>query len=110
MHMLLNFYVNQHLFYALASSDVRPLIDAIDATRKIPSFAQWASFLRNHDELDLGRLTEKQREVVYRHFGPDKRMQLYSRGIRRRLAPMLANRAQIEMAYSMMFSLPGTPV
>jgi maltose alpha-D-glucosyltransferase/alpha-amylase len=68
-------------------------------------------FLRNHDELDLGRLNEKQRETVFRSFGPDKNMQLYDRGIRRRLAPMLGgDRRRLELAYSLMFTLPGTPV
>jgi maltose alpha-D-glucosyltransferase/alpha-amylase len=110
LHMLFNFFVNQHLFYALASADTRPLVRALEATRDIPDYAQWASFLRNHDELDLSRLTHRQREVVYQRFGPDARMQLYGRGIRRRLAPMLGSRAQIELAYSLMFSLPGSPV
>ena len=110
MHMLFNFYVNQHLFYSLASGDARPLANALEQTKQIPYYAQWASFLRNHDELDLGRLTSRQRRVVYDKFGPEARMQLYQRGIRRRLAPMLGNRAQLELAYSLMFSLPGTPV
>jgi maltose alpha-D-glucosyltransferase/alpha-amylase len=110
MHMMFNFYVNQHVFYALASADVRPLAKALRATRSIPKYSQWATFLRNHDELDLGRLTNPQREAVYARFGPEERMQLYGRGIRRRLAPMLANRPQLELAYSLMFSLPGTPV
>lgn len=110
MHMMFNFYVNQHLFYALATADTRPLARALEATRRIPEYAQWASFLRNHDELDLGRLTREQRQAVFGKFGPDKRMQVYGRGIRRRLAPMLGNRLQWEMAYSLMFSLPGTPV
>ena len=65
MHMMFNFYVNQHVFYALASADVRPLVQAIAATQRIPQYAQWASFLRNHDEVDLGRLTKTQRELVY---------------------------------------------
>jgi len=110
MHMLFNFYVNQHMFYALASGDVEPLAKAIRATQKIPEFAQWASFLRNHDELDLGRLTDKQRRLVFSKFGPEKQMQLYGRGIRRRLAPMLGGRPQLELAYSLMLSVPGTPV
>src|SRR5207249_5684081 len=110
MHMMFNFYVNQHVFYTLASADVRPLEKALEATQRIPQYAQWASFLRNHDELDLGRLTKQQRQLTYEKFGPDKNMQLYGRGIRRRLAPMLGNRPQLEMAYSLMFSLPGTPV
>jgi maltose alpha-D-glucosyltransferase / alpha-amylase len=110
MHMLLNFFVNQYVFYAMASGDARPLADALEATKKIPRFAQWASFLRNHDELDLARLSAEQRNLVYEKFGPDPRMQLYGRGIRRRMAPMLGNRPQLEMAYSLVFSLPGTPV
>ncbi len=110
IHMMFNFYVNQHLFYALATSDVAPLKRALRATKVIPAEAQWGQFLRNHDELDLGRLTKPQRERVFAQFAPDEKMRLYDRGIRRRLAPMLGSRAQLELAYSLMFSLPGTPV
>jgi maltose alpha-D-glucosyltransferase/alpha-amylase len=111
MQMMFNFQVNQHLFYALASSDTRPLIKALKATKPRPATAQWGLFLRNHDELDLGRLTEKERQAVFDAFGPEPDMQLYERGIRRRLAPMLAGeRRRIELAYSLMFTLPGTPV
>jgi maltose alpha-D-glucosyltransferase/alpha-amylase len=111
MHMMFNFQVNQNLFYALAASDSRPLVQALKATKPRPATAQWGLFLRNHDELDLGRLTEEQRQRVFACFGPDKNMQLYNRGIRRRLAPMLnGDRRHIELAYSLMFTLPGTPV
>ena len=89
----------------------RPLVKAMNATKPRPATAQWGLFLRNHDELDLGRLTKPQREAVFAAFGPDKDMQLYDRGIRRRLAPMLdGDRRRIELAYSLMFTLPGTPV
>jgi maltose alpha-D-glucosyltransferase/alpha-amylase len=109
MHMMFNFHVNQHLFYALASADCRPLAKALMDTKPRPRTAQWGPFLRNHDELDLGRLTNAQREVVFGAFGPDKSMQLYNRGIRRRLAPMLGgDRRRIELAYSLMCTLPGT--
>jgi maltose alpha-D-glucosyltransferase/alpha-amylase len=111
MHMMFNFLVNQHLFYALASGDCRSLAKALKATKPRPASAQWGMFLRNHDELDLGRLTRTQRQLVFDKFGPDKNMQLYDRGIRRRLAPMLkGDRRRIELAYSLMFTLPGTPV
>ena len=110
IQMMFNFFVNQHLFYALASGDVGPLAEALRATAKIPDTSQWAQFLRNHDELDLGRLSEEQRQAVFERFGPDPTMQLYDRGIRRRLAPMLGDRRNMELAYSMLFSLPGTPV
>src|SRR5262249_54967322 len=110
-HMMFNFQVNQASFYALAAADVRPLVRALERTRERPAPAQWAQFLRNHDELDLGRLTPAQRQRVFQEFAPEKSMQLYQRGIRRRLAPMLAaDRRRLELAYSMMFTLPGTPV
>ena len=111
MQMMFNFQVNQTLFYALAAADIGPLTKALVATKPRPATAQWGLFLRNHDELDLGRLTEAQRQCVFAAFGPEKRMQLYQRGIRRRLAPMLAgDRRRIELAYSLLFTLPGTPV
>jgi maltose alpha-D-glucosyltransferase/alpha-amylase len=111
MHMMFNFQVNQHLFYALATADARPLITAMKATKPRPATAQWGTFLRNHDELDLGRLTERQRQKVFAAFAPKPEMQLYDRGIRRRLAPMLdGDRRRLELAYSLMFTLPGTPV
>ena len=69
MHMMFNFQVNQHLFYALAASDSRPLINAMKATKPRPATAQWGLFLRNHDELDLGRLEEDQRKLVFKAFG-----------------------------------------
>jgi maltose alpha-D-glucosyltransferase/alpha-amylase len=111
LQMMFNFQVNQHLFYALASSDSRPLVQSLEKTKPRPATAQWGVFLRNHDELDLGRLTAKQRDRVFAAFGPDKDMQLYNRGIRRRLAPMLqGDRRRLELAYSLMLTLPGTPV
>ena len=110
IQMMFNFFVNQHLFYALASEDTGPLAAALRRTADIPNTSQWAQFLRNHDELDLGRLTESQRQRVFERFGPDPNMQLYDRGIRRRLAPMLGDRRNMELAYSMLFALPGTPV
>jgi maltose alpha-D-glucosyltransferase/alpha-amylase len=111
MQMMFNFQVNQNLFYALAAADCRPLVKALKMTKPRPATAQWGLFLRNHDELDLGRLTDEQRKAVFAAFGPDKDMQLYDRGIRRRLAPMLeGDRRRIRLAYSLMFTLPGTPV
>jgi maltose alpha-D-glucosyltransferase/alpha-amylase len=111
MQMMFNFQVNQNLFYALAAADNRPLMKALKATKPRPATAQWGIFLRNHDELDLGRLSEEQRRRVFDAFGPTKDMQLYDRGIRRRLAPMLnGDRRRLELAYSLMFTLPGTPV
>jgi maltose alpha-D-glucosyltransferase/alpha-amylase len=111
LQMMLNFPVNQRLFYALATADIGPLVQALEDTRRRPRNAQWVQFLRSHDELDLGRLTDEQRQKVFDAFGPERRMQLYQRGIRRRLAPMLGNdRRKLELAFSLLFSLPGTPM
>jgi maltose alpha-D-glucosyltransferase/alpha-amylase len=111
LQLMLNFPVNQRLFYALATGNVGPLIWALQQTAKKPRDAQWVHFLRSHDELDLGRLSPEQRREVFDAFAPEPRMQLYDRGIRRRLAPMLGNdRRRLELAFSLLFSLPGTPM
>jgi maltose alpha-D-glucosyltransferase / alpha-amylase len=111
LQMMLNFPVNQRLFYALATADLDPLIWALEQTRSRPRNAQWVQFLRSHDELDLGRLTDAQRQRVFDAFGPTPDMQLYNRGIRRRLAAMLDNdRRRLELAFSLLFTLPGTPM
>jgi maltose alpha-D-glucosyltransferase/alpha-amylase len=111
VQMMFNFDVNQHLFLAMATADSQPLKRAMQSTKRRPTTAQWGLFLRNHDELDLGRLDEKQRDAVFGAFGPEPEMQLYKRGIRRRLAPMLeGDRRRLELAYSLMMTLPGTPV
>jgi maltose alpha-D-glucosyltransferase/alpha-amylase len=111
IHVIFNFFVNQHLWLALAREQAQPILDAYSALPKIPDYCQWANFLRTHDELDLGRLTDAEREEVFHAFGPAPEMQLYKRGIRRRIAPMLANnRPRMEMAHSLVLTLPGTPV
>jgi maltose alpha-D-glucosyltransferase/alpha-amylase len=112
LQMMFNFQVNQTLFYALATGDNRLLLKSLKATKiRSGSTSQWAHFLRNHDELDLGRLTKGHRQAVFEAFAPEPDMQLYERGIRRRLAPMLqGDRRRIELAYSMLMTMPGTPV
>jgi maltose alpha-D-glucosyltransferase/alpha-amylase len=107
---MFNFWVNQHLFLSLATEDSRPLAAALQATRKLPPTGQWAHFLRNHDELDLGRLSAGDRQTVFEAFGPEPSMQLYGRGIRRRPAPMLGDALRLRLAQSLVLSLPGTPV
>jgi maltose alpha-D-glucosyltransferase/alpha-amylase len=111
IHMSFNFWVNQHLFLAMARKDATPIRRAYEQLPRIPPWCQWNNFIRSHDELDLGRLKKNELEEVFRAFGPDETMQLYGRGIRRRLAPMLGNdRRRLELAHSLMLTLPGTPV
>ncbi|MFV2111969.1 alpha-amylase family protein [Micromonospora sp. LOL_025] len=111
LHMLFDFMLNGRLMLALARQDPEPIIEALRDTPALPEGGQWATFLRNHDEIDLSRLTAEQRNQVYAEFGPDENMRIYDRGIRRRLAPMLGNdRRRLELAYALQFSLRGTPV
>jgi maltose alpha-D-glucosyltransferase/alpha-amylase len=111
IHMLFDFLLDDRLVLALARRVAEPVIEALRTTPALPAGAQWATFLRNHDEIDLSRLTADQRAEVFAAFGPDEDMRLYGRGIRRRLAPMLGgDRRRLELAYSLQFSLRGTPV
>jgi trehalose synthase len=101
----------QNLYLSLARRDARPLIKAL-TERPMPSSAvQWATFVRNHDELTLDKLTDEERAEVFAAFGPEERMQIFGRGLIRRLPPMLdGDPRRIRMVYSLLFSLPGTPV
>jgi maltose alpha-D-glucosyltransferase/alpha-amylase len=110
MHMLINFWLNQHLFLSLARRTAEPLSRAIASLPQLPPQSAWANFLRNHDELDLGRLQQSERDEIYACFAPQASMRIYNRGIRRRLAAMLADAKRVELALSLLFSLPGTPV
>ena len=86
LHMMFNFWLNQHLFLAQATQSAEPIYRAFKDLPALPSLGQWANFLRNHDEIDLGRLSDEERQAVYADMGPDPSMQLYDRGIRRRPA------------------------
>jgi maltose alpha-D-glucosyltransferase/alpha-amylase len=111
LHMMFNFLLNQEVFLALARGDGSPIRAMLKRLPEIDATSQWVSFLRNHDEVDLGRLSEKERGEVFAAFGPEEHMQLYGRGIRRRFASMLGgDLRRLRMAYNLMLSLPGTPM
>jgi maltose alpha-D-glucosyltransferase / alpha-amylase len=110
LHLLFNFFLDNYLFLAMAEGDAHALIRALSQLPPIPESGQWANFLRNLDELDLERLSEEERQRVYRAFAPREHMRIFGRGIRRRLAPMLKDRRRLELAFSLLFSMPGTPV
>ena len=110
-HMLFDFLLNTRLWLGLAREDSEVVVEALRGQPRLPAMAQWATFLRNHDELDLSQLTAEQRDDVFKAFAPDDEMRIYGRGIRRRLAPMLkGNRRRMELAYALQFAVPGTPV
>jgi maltose alpha-D-glucosyltransferase/alpha-amylase len=111
MHMLFNFVLNQHLFLALVRQDPAPIVAALEELPPVPRTNQWANFVKNHDELTLDKLTEAEREEVFAALAPDPDMRSFGRGIRRRVPPMLdGDRARIELLYSLLLTLPGSPV
>jgi maltose alpha-D-glucosyltransferase / alpha-amylase len=111
VHLLLNFQLNAHIILALARGESAPLASVLKELPDPPKNAGWANFLRNLDELNIGALTEAEQADVYEEFAPAETMQIFDRGIRRRLAPILdGNDERIKLAYSLLFSLPGTPI
>ncbi|WP_028271407.1 alpha-amylase family protein [Arthrobacter sp. UNC362MFTsu5.1] len=111
LNMQFDFLSMQNLYLSLAREDARPLAKSLAGRPAIHPDNQWAMFVRNHDELTLDKLTDEERAEVFAAFGPDPDMQMYGRGLRRRLPTMLdGDPARIRMVYSLMFSLPGTPV
>ncbi|MFJ6312650.1 alpha-amylase family protein [Pseudarthrobacter oxydans] len=111
LNMQFDFMSMQHIYLSLARQDARPLAETLKSRPPLHPDNQWAMFVRNHDELTLDKLSDGEREEVFSAFGPEKNMQIYGRGLRRRLPPMLGGDAgRIRMVYSLMFALPGTPV
>jgi maltose alpha-D-glucosyltransferase/alpha-amylase len=111
MDLLFNFYLDANVFLALAREQAEPVGRILRALPKIPSEGQWANFIRNQDELNLTHLAEDEREEVFAMFARSPKERIFGRGIRRRLPPMLSgDRRRIELVYSLLFSLHGTPV
>ena len=109
-HMAFHFPIMPRLFMALHMEDRYPVVDILQQTPTIPDRAQWALFLRNHDELTLEMVSDEERDYMYRVYAhdPEARINL---GIRRRLAPLLGkDRRRIELMNGLLFSLPGTPI
>lgn len=108
---LFDFLMCGAVFTAMARQEAGPLADQLTRTPKPPRTGQWLNFLRNHDELNLSRIPEADKETVMEAFAPEESMRIYDRGIRRRLPPMVGgDRRRVELAISLLLSLPGTPV
>ncbi len=109
-HMAFHFPLMPRMYMAVAQEDRAPITDIMRQTPEIPENCQWAIFLRNHDELTLEMVTDKERDYLWNTYAADNRARI-NLGIRRRLAPLMDNdRRKIELMNSMLFSMPGTPV
>jgi maltose alpha-D-glucosyltransferase/alpha-amylase len=109
-HMGFHFPLMPRLYMALGQQDITSLKQILNRTPDIPENCQWCIFLRNHDELTLEMVTEEERQWMWNYYAPQPGMRL-NLGIRRRLAPLLENDPRkIELAYSLLFTLPGAPI
>jgi maltose alpha-D-glucosyltransferase/alpha-amylase len=109
-HMAYHFPLMPRIYMAVAEEDRHPIVDIMSQTPDIPDNCQWAIFLRNHDELTLEMVTERERDYLYRTYAADKRMRI-NVGIRRRLTPLMENnRRKIELLKSLLLSTIGSPV
>jgi maltose alpha-D-glucosyltransferase/alpha-amylase len=109
-HMNFHYPLMPRLFLGLRTEDTYPIIDIIEQTPTTPPNSQWALFLRNHDEIGLDMVTEEEKDYLFKAYANDPHTK-HNLGIRRRLAPLLNNdRRKIELLYTILFSLPGTPV
>jgi maltose alpha-D-glucosyltransferase / alpha-amylase len=109
-HMAFHFPLMPRIYMAIAQEDRHPVTDIMRQTPEIPETCQWAIFLRNHDELTLEMVTDKERDYLWNFYAKDRRMRI-NLGIRRRLATLMDNdRRKIELLNSLLFSMPGTPV
>jgi maltose alpha-D-glucosyltransferase/alpha-amylase len=109
-HMAFHFPLMPRLFMAIRMEERYPILEILNQTPAIPQSCQWATFLRNHDELTLEMVTDEERDYMYRVYAGDRQTRI-NLGIRRRLAPLLGNdRRRIELMNALLFSLPGTPV
>lgn len=109
-HMGFHFPLMPRIYMALRQGEIQPLVWVMNQTPPIPDNAQWCIFLRNHDELTLEMVSEQERQWMWEQYAPDPRMRL-NLGIRRRFAPLLDNdRRKVELAYSLLLTLPGSPV
>jgi maltose alpha-D-glucosyltransferase/alpha-amylase len=108
-HMNFHFPLMPRLFMALHGEDAFPIVDILTQTPTIPESCQWATFLRNHDELTLEMVTDEDRDLMYRVYAIEDRARI-NLGIRRRLFPLVRDRRRVELLNALLFALPGTPV
>ncbi len=108
-HMAFHFPLMPRMYMALAQEDRFPITDILRQTPEIPANCQWAIFLRNHDELTLEMVTDRERDYLWNYYAADRRARI-NLGIRRRLAPLVQrDRRRVELLNSMLLSMPGTP-
>lgn len=99
------------IWATLITENKKYFIDAYKNTPQTPKSTAWGMFLRVHDELTLEMVSPEVRKIVYDDLinkGLEFRKGF---GVSGRLANFLdKNPNRIEVAYSILFSLPGIPI
>jgi maltose alpha-D-glucosyltransferase/alpha-amylase len=111
MQMIFNFVLAANVFLGLVKREAQPILDICEQSTTLPLGCSWATFLRNHDELNLAALSDEDQQMLLNALAPQEEMRLYGRGVRRRMATLLGgDRRRIELAFSILLTLPGVPV
>ena len=113
-HGAYHFPMMPMIYLALARQDGECIKEVLkpEITPPIPEDCQWFTFLRCHDELTLEMVTPEQRQEIHSHFCHDEKWNFRcGEGISARLFDLCkGNLDQVLLAFSLLFTLPGTPI
>lgn len=106
-----NFPYMPALWASFITEDSSYFQQAVKDTPNIPESASWATFLRVHDELTLEMVTPEMRELIYKALEPKGAPFRKGFGVSGRMANFLdEDHDHIEMAFSVLLSMPGIPI
>lgn len=106
-----NFPYMPALWASFITEDSNYFKEAVKQTPSIPDSASWATFLRVHDELTLEMVTPEMRQLIYNALEPKGAPFRKGFGVAGRMANFLdEDHDHIEMAFSVLLSMPGIPI
>ncbi|MDZ7671514.1 MAG: alpha-amylase family glycosyl hydrolase [Halanaerobiales bacterium] len=113
-HVVYNFPIMPRIFLSLAENDVAHIKKQLDNIDKLkqPKNTAWFTFLRGHDELTLEFVSEKERKLMNQYYLKEQSWTFREgKGISGRLFDLMEGNVQkILLAYSILFSIQGTPI
>lgn len=115
-HAAYHFPLMPRIFKSIAMQSGKPIEETLSKafTPELPESGQWFTFLRCHDELslELVYVTEEERKYIHQQYclKPEWNFRL-GEGISARLSELMQrDERRILLAYSIILTLPGTPV